>query len=198
MAELPTSYTAIEHALDQANVVKAMLGLKPVTKKLRNPEPDELLLKMEAASINPSDIAFLQGNYQIKKNLPTVPGFEGSGRIVATGHLLDAKKWLGKRVSCFTQQDKDGSWAEYFYAKPSEVLLIDERLDSAQATTFFVNPFTAWGLCEIALLRESKTIVVNAAGSRLASFLYQLASMHQIEVIGVVRKQSTVEQLKEL
>lgn len=196
MAELPTTYKAIEHALDQANVVKAMLGLKSVTKKLRNPEPDELLIQMEAASINPSDIAFLQGNYQIKKSLPAVPGFEGSGKIVATGQLLDAKKWLGKRVSCFSQQDKDGCWAEYFYAKPGEVLLTDERLDAAQATTFFVNPFTAWGLCDIALQRESKAIVVNAAGSRVAAFLYELASMHQLEVIGVVRKQSTAELLK--
>ncbi len=194
--DLPASYTAIELAQEQSNVVKAMLSLKAITKKLRQPKPKELLIRIDAAPINPSDVAFLQGSYQVKKTFPAVPGFEGSGEIVATGKALDSDKWLGKRVACFTQKDKDGTWAQYFLAKPEEVLLADHRLSPEQMATFFINPFTAWGLCEIALQRESKAIVVNAAGSRVAAFIFELARMHQIEVIGIVRKTSTAENLK--
>ncbi len=195
MTQLPATYTAIEIAQQQPNVVKAILSLQQVTKSLREPEPNELLIRMEASSINPSDIAFLQGSYRVKKTMPAVPGFEGCGRVVAVGQSLQNEKWVGKSVSCFTQKDKDGCWAEYFYAKPHEVLLSDEKLNTEQAATFFINPFTAWGLCEIAIQRESKAIVVNAAGSMLASFLFELAEMHQIEVIGIVRKQATAKQL---
>jgi NADPH:quinone reductase len=195
MTKLPTTYTAIEIAQEQTNVVKAMLSLQPTTKNLREPEPNELLIQMEASPINPSDIAFLQGSYRVKKTMPTVPGFEGCGIIKAVGQSLDDEKWVGKRVSCFTQKNKDGCWANYFYAKPQEVILIDENLNAEQAATFFINPFTAWGLCEIALQRESKTIVINAAGSMVAAFMFELATMHQIEVIGIVRKQATADQL---
>jgi NADPH:quinone reductase-like Zn-dependent oxidoreductase len=128
--------------------------------------------------------------------MPAVPGFEGCGIIIGVGKSLDHDKWIGKRVSCFTQNDKDGCWANYFYAKPQEVMLIDESLKAEQAATFFINPFTAWGLCEIALQRESKAIVINAAGSMVAAFLFELATMHQIEVIGIVRKQETAKHLK--
>lgn len=177
------------------NIVRALLSLKIEEKPLRQLKPDELLIKMEAAPFNPSDIAFMQNSYQVKKQMPCVPGFEGAGIVVEVGSDLDSKRWINKRVSCFSQQDKDGTWAEYFYAKPNEILPVSDNLSAQQAATFFVNPFTAWGLFEIALQRESEAIIVNAAGSRVADFLIALAKLHDVEVIAIVRKQKTANDL---
>ncbi|MBZ0241961.1 MAG: alcohol dehydrogenase catalytic domain-containing protein, partial [Bacteroidales bacterium] len=177
------------------NIVRAMLSLKIEEKPLRQPQPDELLVSMEAAPFNPSDIAFMQDSYQVKKQMPCVPGFEGAGIVVEVGSNLDSKRWLNKRVSCFSQQDKDGTWAEYFYAKANEVLPVSDKLSAPQAATFFVNPFTAWGLFEIALQRESTAIIVNAAGGRVADFLFEIAKIHEVEAIAIVRKQKTATTL---
>ena len=49
------------------------------------PGVGEVLVKIEAAPINPSDIVFLKGLYGSKKPLPVVPGFEGSGTVVENG-----------------------------------------------------------------------------------------------------------------
>jgi len=191
------TYQAAVLPLPNQNIVRAMLSLKIEEKPLRQPQPDELLVKMEAAPFNPSDIAFMQDNYQVKKQMPCVPGFEGAGIVIEVGSNLDSKRWLNKRVSCFSQQDKEGTWAEYFYAKTNEVLPVSDKLSASQAATFFVNPFTAWGLFEIALQRESTAIIVNAAGGRVADFLFEIAKIHKVEVIAIVRKQKTAAALLE-
>ncbi|MBU1369662.1 MAG: zinc-binding dehydrogenase [Bacteroidetes bacterium] len=189
------TYNAAVLSHTNPNLVRAILSIEVQQKKFREPLPNELLIKMEAAPFNPSDIAFLQDNYNVKKQMPCVPGFEGAGKIVEVGKELDSGFWLGKRVSCFSQQNKDGTWAEYFYAGAHEVLPVSDKLSAAQAATFFINPFTAWGLFEIALQRESSAIIINAAGSRVADFLLALARMHQLEVLAIVRKEQTAKTL---
>lgn len=189
------TYKAIELPAINTNIIKSMLGLRLVEKPLPEIGEQQLLVKMEAASCNPSDIAFLQGTYNVKKTIPCVPGFEGAGVIVACGSTLKSKEWIGKRVSCFTQRDKDGTWAEYFLADKNEVIVVGDQLDAQQAATFFINPFTAWGLFDIALERESKAIIINAAGSQVAAFMVALAAKHGIKTIGIVRKAETATML---
>ena len=81
---------------------------RPVPK----PGPNQVLVKVAASPINPSDLAFLQGDYGFKKKLPTVPGFEGSGTVVAVGSGMISKYLNGKKVTCIAG-DGDGVWAEY-------------------------------------------------------------------------------------
>jgi NADPH:quinone reductase-like Zn-dependent oxidoreductase len=50
-----------------------------------------VLPEMEAAPINPSDIAFIRGGYNIQKSLPAIPGFEGTGTIAGVGGQVDDK-----------------------------------------------------------------------------------------------------------
>lgn len=194
---LPKTYQAIELPAYNQNTIRALLSLRTVEKNLQQPEAFELLIKMEAAPFNPSDVAFMQGGYNVQKTLPTVMGFEGAGTVVACGNELDAKKWLGKRVSCFTQKDKDGTWAEYFMATEQEVIPVAAEMTVEQAATFFINPFTAYGLFEIAIQRESQAIIVDAAGSRVAEFLFALARQKQTDVIAIVRKSQTATMLLE-
>ena len=49
------------------------------------PEAGQVLVKVFASPINPSDLAFIQGLYGFKKPLPAVPGFEGSGTVIEGG-----------------------------------------------------------------------------------------------------------------
>lgn len=194
---LPKTYKAIELPAYNPNTIRALLSLKLIEKQLKNPGPQELLIKMEAAPCNPSDIAFMQGGYNVQKTLPTVMGFEGAGTVVACGDALEPEKWMGRRVSCFTQKDKDGTWAEYFMAGLHEVIPVAAEMTADQAATFFINPFTAFGLFEIALQRESQAIIVNAAGSRVAEFLFALAKQKNIDVIAIVRKAQTADLLQQ-
>ena len=81
--------------------------------KIPYPGPGEVLIKMSAAPVNPSDLAAIK-NAHSKYDLATfIPGLEGSGRVVAAGKGLLPHLWLGKRVACSAEYNTSGTWAEY-------------------------------------------------------------------------------------
>lgn len=176
------------------NVLRALLSLQVSEKEIPKPDDDEVLVKMHAASCNPSDIAFIQGGYNIVKTLPAVPGFEGSGKVIDAGK--NAKEFIGKNISCFVQEDSDGTWCEFFVTKKENIIILEDGFDLGQAACFMVNPFTAFGLLEIAENNKSKAIIQNASGGQVAQFLRKLASEKNIEVIDIVRKKETADMLK--
>jgi len=185
---------AVQLTVYNKNVLRALLSLKVVEKENPILQTNEVLVKMHAASCNPSDVAFIQGGYNIIKKLPAVPGFEGSGVVVDAGS--DLKDMVGKKAGCFIQDDIDGTWAEYFKLKKNSLIILDEAMDLDQAACFSVNPFTAYAMMEIAEIRASKVIILNAAGGQVPSLVRQLAKIRQIETINVVRKVETAEKLK--
>ncbi len=79
------------------------------------PGPGQVLVRVHASPVNPSDYFFLRGLYSFKKPLPTVPGFEGSGTVVEAGPGLLPRLLKGKRVACSTAAPgmAGGMWAEY-------------------------------------------------------------------------------------
>ncbi len=177
------------------NVLRAILSLQVQEKELPKPGDDEVLIKTHAAPVNPSDIAFIQGGYNVVKTLPAAPGFEGSGTVTDAGK--NARHLIGKKVSAFVQDDRDGTWAEYFVANKNDLIVLQDNMDLDQAACFTVNPFTAYGMMEIALLRESKAIIQNAGGGQVAAFIRTMAKEHGIEVINIVRKPETAAKLEQ-
>jgi len=175
------------------NILRAIYSLKVVDDKLPQPGKDEVLIKVHGAPCNPSDIAFMEGGYNVVKSLPAVPGFEGSGRIIDAGE--GAEHFIGSKVSFFGQADCDGSWAEYVCVNKNEMVVLDNAMDMDQAACFAVNPFTARGLLDIALLRNNRTVVQNAAGGQVATFVRQMAGELNIQVIDIVRKRESMETL---
>lgn len=175
------------------NVLRALLSLQVSEKEKPHPADDEVLVKMHAASCNPSDIAFIQGGYNIVKTLPAVPGFEGSGQVVEAGK--NAKNFIGKNISCFAQEDTDGTWCEYFITKKENIIVLEDGMDMGQAACFMVNPFTAFGLLEIAEKNKSRAIIQNASGGQVAQFVRKLAIEKNIAVIDIVRKKETADLL---
>jgi NADPH:quinone reductase-like Zn-dependent oxidoreductase len=194
MSEFPQTNHAIILSEYNNNLVRAILGLKKGELNLRILKNNEVLIKVEAAPCNPSDIAFIRGGYNITKTLPAVPGFEGTGFVVETG--IDAQYLIGKRVSCFTQANADGTWAEYFISKAEDCIVLKPELDAEQAASLSINPFTAYGLIEMALMKNCRAIIQNAGGGQIAEFIRVLAQMKGMEVIHVVRKEEHVNELK--
>lgn len=175
------------------NVLRAILSLKMVETETPKPRTGEVLVELHAASVNPSDIAFIQGGYNIVKTLPATPGFEGSGTVVdAAGNL---KNLIGRKISCFVQNDEGGTWSEYFTVHKNDLILLDDKMDMDQAACLTVNPFTAYGLIKIALARQSKALVQNAGGGQVSAFIRMLAKENRVEVINIVRKRETAGKL---
>lgn len=171
-----------------------MLGLKVQEIAMPVASDDEVIIKVYAAPVNPSDIAFIQGVYNVVKPLPAIPGFEASGEIIDAGK--NVTNLIGKKVSCFVQDDNSGTWSEYLVANRNDIIILKDDMDMEQAACFTVNPFTAYGMFDIALQREAKAIIQNAAGGQVASFIRSMAKENDMEVINIVRKPETAEKLK--
>ncbi len=69
---------------------------------VRRAGPGDVLVRMAASPINPSDLAFLAGDYAIKKPFPVVPGLERSGMVVDAGRGLIPRMWDTQRINRFT------------------------------------------------------------------------------------------------
>ncbi|MEA3479493.1 MAG: zinc-binding dehydrogenase [Bacteroidota bacterium] len=192
----PKEKKAIELPAYNANIIRALRSLKVVQLKIRQPEKDEVLIKVVASPCNPSDIAFIQGGYRIVKSLPAIPGFEGTGIVVESGNHVIAKELLGKRVSFFSQDDMEGAWSEYLTTKASNCIVSRDDLPTEQAACLFINPFTAYALFEIALKNKARTIVINAAAGQIGIFIQKLARNAGITTINIVRKQKHIAYLK--
>ena len=176
------------------NIIRAIIGLKTGDRKLHDLKPNDVLIKMEAAPINPSDIAFIRGEYNVDKPMPAVPGFEGAG--IVEDASPNVKGLIGKRVSCFVQGDNDGTWAEYFITNADNCIVIKDELAIEQAACLSINPFTAYALFDIAKEKGCDSIVQNAASGQVAESVRVFAKKEGIKVINIVRKQEQVENLK--
>ena len=165
---------------------------------LPRPGTGEVLVRMAAAPVNPSDLAFTRGLYGFKKPLPAIPGFEGSGTVVEAGKGMMARFLKGKRVACHAADPKiaGGTWAEYLVTPASAAVPLRKEVDMEQGATMLVNPMTAWALVEAARQGSHPAIVQTAAASALGRMVLRLARKFSLPVINVVRRAEQVELLQ--
>lgn len=164
-------------------------------KEIRQIKDNEVLVKMEASPINPSDLMFIKGMYGIKKKLPVVPGFEGSGVIVEKGSAVENLE-VGMKVSCSAPYMGDGTWAEYMITPKENCIPLMDSISLKEGATFFVNPLTARGLVEIAIEEKHQAIVQTAAASSLGKMIIKFAKRKSIPIINIVRREEQVEILQ--
>lgn len=165
------------------------------------PGPGEVLIKMHASPINPSDLAFLAGGYGIKKEFPVVPGFEGSGTVVAAGKGILPRLWMGKNVACAASPKYNGCWAEYMKTSAAMCVPISKNISLDQASMMFVNPMTALAFFDVykdftGSTKKRSGIINTAAASALGQMIIKLGKRQGIDVISVVRREEQVELLK--
>ncbi|MFN2235552.1 MAG: zinc-binding dehydrogenase [Anaerolineales bacterium] len=190
--KIPDQMTAV--VLDSYTGVDALrIEQRPVPQ----PGPNQVLVKVDTTPINPSDLAFLEGFYGFKKPTPVVPGFEGSGTVVATGSGMMARYLKGKRVACVSQEKGDGVWAEYMVTTTSLALPLGASVSLERGAMSVVNPMTAMAFLTIAKEGRHKAIVQTAAASSLGQMVNRLCRSEQIQVINIVHRDSQKEFLKE-
>src|SRR5262249_7094010 len=111
-----------------------------------DPGPGELLIKVEAASLNRADLGFRNCTYRFSPHaLPVIPGREFAGTIAKTGANVTEFK-VGDHIVAYTGT---GGYAEFAIAKVSEVRLVPAGVTSMQAAALPTVFLTAWfGLSE--------------------------------------------------
>lgn len=164
------------------------------------PGPGQVLVKVAASPINPSDLAFLMGMYGFKKPLPCVPGFEGSGTVVATGAGAMARFLKGKRVACTVADARipGGMWAEFVVTTAAMCVPLAKNIGMEQGAMMLVNPISAWAMVDEARKAGHKAIVQTAAASALGKMVIRLGKRFSLPVISIVRRAEQAEALREI
>jgi NADPH:quinone reductase-like Zn-dependent oxidoreductase len=163
------------------------------------PQPGrgEVLVRMLASPINPSDLMYIAGKYGLKPTLPATPGFEGVGVVEATGGGLLGWLRKGKRVAVIN--DRIGNWAEYTVTKARQVVPVPDEMSDEQAASFFVNPATALVMAQDVLkVTRGAWLLQSAAGGELGKMVIRLGYKFAFRTINVVRRREQVEELKKL
>lgn len=157
----------------------------------------EVLVRMIAGPVNPSDLMYVAGKYGLKPQLPATPGFEGVGVVEATGGGLLGWFRKGKRVAVIN--DRIGNWAEYTVTTARQVIPVPDDLSDEQAASFFVNPATALAMTlHVLKLHRGAWLLQSAAGGELGKMVIRLGYRHAFRTINVVRRRDQVEELKKL
>lgn len=178
---------------DEANG-KLRLAEVPVPE----PKKGEVLVKMEVAPFNPSDLSFLRGTYTTQAKYPVIPGIEGSGTVVASGGGFMANLRLGKRVTCSASDQRGGTWAEYMVTSAMRVLPLRKTLSFEQGCMLIVNPMTVLAFIAIAKEEKHKALVNNAAASVLGQMMVKICAKEGIHLINIVRRKEQVELLNSI
>lgn len=164
---------------------------------LPRPEKGQVLVRMHAAPVNPSDLALLKGGY-LERNYPFTPGLEGSGEVVQSGRGILPGLRLGTRVACTPDPGSDGTWAEYMVTAATRTAPLPKGLAPEQGSMMLVNPMTAMALMKIARRGRHRAMVNNAAASALGKMLVRLARKDHIPLINIVRSEEQAGTLKEM
>ena len=161
-AALPTHMKAVV-LKDYDGTLQSLAAADFSVPRLRS---GQVLIKLAATSIGPADLMFLKGQYGIIKPLPAVPGFEGSGTVIASGGGLMGRWLVGKRAACLAPEDGQGTWAEYMVTSADVCIPLFKHISFEQGAYLTINPMTALALVEIARTGGHLAFVQTAAARR--------------------------------
>jgi NADPH2:quinone reductase len=158
------------------------------------PGPGQVLVKMAAAPMNPSDYNFLRAQGS-GVEYPAQWGNEGSGTVVATGGGFGANSLLGKNVA--VMGSRIGTFGEYCVTGVMTTHVLPADIPVADGCGFTVNPWTA-----IAIAKQSKkhggVLINTAAASALGKMLLTLCKKENLTLINIVRCEEQADLLKSL
>ncbi|MXV79446.1 MAG: NADH oxidase [Chloroflexi bacterium] len=184
------------------------------------PGPDEVILRVEASPINPSDLGLLIGPADMSRaqvsgppenpvvTAPIAPGLlssqsdrfdmslpagnEGAGVVVEAGSSDAAQALSGKTVAVIARE----MYAQYRLVKVGQCLELREGTTPEQGASCFVNPLTVLGMVETMRLEGHIALVHTAAASNLGQMLQKVCNNEGIELVNVVRRPEHVELLR--
>src|SRR3954463_10121799 len=184
------------------------------------PAPDEVVVRVEASPINPSDLGLLVGAADMTtakasgtKDAPVITakvpeagmkamagrvdesmpvGNEGAGVVIKTGSSDPAKALMGKTVAMIG----GAMYAQYRCLKLSECLPLPAGTTPAEGASCFVNPLTALGMTETMRREGHKALVHTAAASNLGQMLNKICIADNIGLVNIVRTAEQADILK--
>lgn len=173
-------------------------ALRVEERAVPKPGSGEVLVKIAASPVNPSDLMFTKGMYGITKPVPVVPGFEGSGRVVSAGGGFAAQALVGLRVAVSASIDGDGTWAEYARVPVQQCIPLLPWVGDDEAASAIVNPLTAHALVQLARKQGHEGVVQTAGASALGRMLVRLCKREGLPLVSVVRRDEQARTLRDL
>ncbi|QXQ05094.1 zinc-binding dehydrogenase [Sphingosinicellaceae bacterium] len=197
---------------------KLVLSLEDVT--LPDPGPDEIVVRVEGAPINPSDLGLLLGPAdlatlrasgsaerpvltfdvpparmatvaaRVGESMPV--GNEGAGTVVRAG--ADVSHLEGKKVGMIG----GGMYTQFRKLAARDCAIIPDDASAADGASMFVNPLTALGFVETMRAEGHTAIVHTAAASNLGQMLHRICHADGIPLVNVVRGEASAALLRSL
>ena len=196
------------------------LGLAEV--EMPQPQEDEIVVRMEASPINPSDLGLLLAfadlstveagvsegrpaltaqvpeafmrNLAPRLDQPMPVGNEGAGTVVSAGASATAQGLLGKTVAVLG----GAMYAQYRKIKASDALLLPNGTTAREGASCFVNPLTALGMVETMRMEGHSALAHTAAASNLGQMLQKICLADGVPLVNIVRKPEQVALLKDM
>ncbi|MEV4316724.1 zinc-dependent alcohol dehydrogenase family protein [Actinocrispum sp. NPDC049592] len=148
--------------------------------------PDEVLVEMQAAVLNASDLLLVRGFYGVRPELPSPLGGEGVGRVVECGSEVPPEL-TGRRVMIMPTYEQ-GTWADRVVVKQRNVVPVSEDGDLLQQAMLAVNPATADVMLRLEPLKPGDWIAQNAANSAVGQYVIALAKRQGLHTLNIVRR----------
>jgi NADPH:quinone reductase-like Zn-dependent oxidoreductase len=160
------------------------------------PTPGQVLVALEAAPINPSDLLLIRGRYGHRPALPAALGTEGIGRIVGVGSSVDPIR-MGERVLILPTL-AHGTWQDQIAIDESDALPVDPAADALQLAMLGVNPLTADLLLRgFVDLPPGAWVGQTGANSAVGRYVIALAKRAGVRTLNVVRRPEIAAELLE-
>jgi NADPH2:quinone reductase len=213
---IPASFLQLRSLVKRSGEMELSLATVPTPK----PEPNEVLVRIDAAPINPSDLGLLLANADWslasssgtpERPVLSVPlssnavnamaarvdismpvGNEGAGVVVAAGSSPAAQALLGKSVAVLG----GAMYGQYRCLDVSQCLVLPEGASAAEGASAFVNPLTALGMIGTMRAEGHTALVHTAAASNLGQMLNRLCLAERIPLVNIVRKQEQEDLLR--
>ncbi|MBS1804450.1 MAG: NAD(P)-dependent alcohol dehydrogenase [Acidobacteria bacterium] len=176
-------------------------SLELVERPTPRPAPGEVLVKVQAVSLNYRDLMMVKGVYNPKMKLPRVPCSDGAGQVEAVGDGVTQWK-PGDRVCAIFMQnwidgppspakikgalggDIDGMLAEYVVLKETGLVRIPEHLSFEEAATLPCAGVTAWNALRAGGVKQGSTVLMQGTGG-VSIFALQFAKLKGARVLGI-------------
>lgn len=215
---LPATYLKMTSTVSE----DAKLTMQLEERDMPTPEGTQVLVRVEATPINPSDQGVMFGwasmdqasssgsgggtvltapvseqgmrvmKARVGQNLSV--GNEGAGTVVAAGDDAYAQSLIGKTVAVMTGT----MYAEYTLVEAAMCLPLNEGNTARDGASSFVNPLTALSMVETMKLEGHTALVHTAAASNLGQMLVRICKDDGVELVNIVRKDEQAQLLKDM
>lgn len=211
-ANLPSRGLQLQSTLTEDGTLRLALAEVAVLP----PEADQIVVRVEAAPINPSDLMplfasadpnaarFVGGAVELsvtpaeaarrsgRIGQPLPIGLGGAGTAVATGK--DAEHLLGQPVAFLSLSA--GSFAQYVTVTSAECAVLPDGVSASEGADVFCNPMTALAMTEQVRLEGGNALIHTAAASNVGQMLVRICREDGMGLVNVVRRQEQVDLLK--